>query len=67
MGIREFRYFVVYNRWGARVFQTTDPSVGWDGTVGGQPQPSGAFVWMAAGVDYDGNPIERKGTTILIR
>ena len=67
MGIREFRYFVVYNRWGVRVFQTTDPAVGWDGTLGGQPQPSDTFVWMAAGVDYQGHLIERKGTTILIR
>jgi gliding motility-associated-like protein len=67
MGIREFRYFVVYNRWGVRVFQTTDPTIGWDGTIGGQAQPSDTFVWMAAGVDYDGNLIQRKGTTILIR
>ena len=67
MGIREFKYFAVYSRWGAQVFQTADPSKGWDGTINGQLQPAGPFVWMAAGVDYQGNLIQRKGTTILIR
>ena len=67
LGIREFKYFAVYNRWGALVFRTADPLIGWDGTLGGQSQPSDTFVWMAAGLDYQGNLIERKGTTILIR
>ncbi|HEV3324446.1 MAG TPA: gliding motility-associated C-terminal domain-containing protein [Puia sp.] len=67
IGIRDFKYFVVYNRWGQRVFQTADPAIGWDGTLNGQSQSTGAFVWMAAGVDYKGTLIQRKGTTILIR
>jgi len=67
IGIRDFKYFVVYNRWGQRVFQTADPAIGWDGTLNGQLQSTGAFVWMAAGVDYKGTLIRRKGTTILIR
>lgn len=67
IGIREFKYFVVYNRWGQRVFQTSDPNNGWDGTLNGQMQTTGAFVWMAAGVDYKGSLIQRKGTVLLIR
>lgn len=67
MGIREFKYFTIYNRWGTLVFQTSDPSKDWDGTLNGQLQPTGVFVWMAAGVDYQGALIQRKGTTILIR
>jgi gliding motility-associated-like protein len=67
IGIRDFKYFVVYNRWGQRVFQTADPAIGWDGTLNGQMQGTGTFVWMAAGVDYKGTLIQRKGTTILIR
>lgn len=66
-GIRDFKYFAVYNRWGQLVFRTTDPSKGWDGTIQGQAQAAGVFVWMAAGIDLQGNLIERKGTTVLIR
>jgi gliding motility-associated-like protein len=67
MGIREFKYFAVYDRWGRRVFYTNDQSKGWDGTISGNPQATGAYVWMAAGVDYKAKIIERKGTVILIR
>lgn len=67
LGIRDFQYLAVYNRWGQRVFYSTDAGQGWDGTLGGQPQVTGVYVWMAAGVDYHGNTIQRKGTVILIR
>jgi gliding motility-associated-like protein len=66
-GIRDFKYFAVYSRWGQLIFRTTDPSKGWDGSIQGQPQASGVFVWMAAGIDLQGKLIERKGTTVLIR
>jgi gliding motility-associated-like protein len=67
VGIKEFKYFAVYNRWGQRVFFTKDPSRGWDGTVNGVLQDVSAFVWIANGVDYKGNIIQRKGTVMLIR
>lgn len=67
VGIRDFKYFVVYNRWGQRVFYTADPAVGWDGRTSGQFADAATYVWMAAGVDYLGNLLERKGTVILIR
>ena len=31
--------FRVYNRWGQLLFQTYDPSQGWDGKYNGQPEP----------------------------
>jgi gliding motility-associated-like protein len=67
MGIKEFKFFAVYNRWGQIVFYTTNPGSGWDGTVNGKPQGAGTYVWEAAGEDYQGNAIARKGTTVLIR
>ena len=67
VGISRFDHFRIYNRVGQLIFQTTDPSRGWDGTIGGQPQPAGTYVFTAQGEDYRGRPIFRKGTTVLIR
>ena len=67
VGIRDFKYFAIYNRWGQRIFYTTDPSVGWDGTLGGQFVTPSTFVWMAAGIDYRGVLVERRGTVIVVR
>lgn len=67
VGIREFRFFRVFNRWGQLVFQTREPGKGWDGTFNGTKQPTGTFVWMAEAVDYQGRIINRKGIVTLIR
>ena len=67
VGIREFKYFAVFSRWGQRVFFSQDPKIGWSGAVDGQVQSLGTFVWMAAGIDYSGKLIQRKGTVTLIR
>lgn len=32
IGLKAFSYFVIYNRYGEKVFYTTDPAKGWDGT-----------------------------------
>ncbi len=66
-GIKEFRHFALYNRWGELVFRTTDPSVGWDGTFRGKKQDAAVFVWIAEAVDFDDKSIKIKGTVILIR
>ncbi|HVU54575.1 MAG TPA: gliding motility-associated C-terminal domain-containing protein [Puia sp.] len=67
MGIRDFGYFAVWNRWGQRVFYTTDPAIGWDGTIGGRPGEAGAFIWKVSGADYKGDKVQREGTVFLIR
>lgn len=66
IGIKQFKYLVVYNRWGEQVFYANHPSKGWDGMVNGVPQ-SGTYVWKAAGFDYLGNSIQRKGALTVIR
>lgn len=66
-GLAGYNFFRVYNRWGQAVFATSRQGEGWDGTLNGQPQPAGTYVFMAQGVDYLGNTIFRKGTVVLIR
>jgi gliding motility-associated-like protein len=60
--------FKVYNRWGQMVFETTNWLVRWDGTMGGRPQPAGAYAWFLSYTDSDtGKRIFQKGTSLLIR
>jgi gliding motility-associated-like protein len=67
VGIREFRYFQVFNRWGQLIFSTRDPRQGWDGRISGVEQPTGTYVWIAEAIDYKGNPVSRKGFVTIIR
>jgi gliding motility-associated-like protein len=67
IGIKDFKYLTVYNRYGQQVFATTNASLGWDGTLNGHTLPPGTFVWVAAGVDYTGRLVQRKGVVLLIR
>ena len=38
--------FTVFNRWGEKVFETTDPQAGWNGFINGNPQFNSGFVWV---------------------
>ena len=60
--------FSVYNRWGQRVFFTTEAGKGWDAKFNGQMQNAGVFVWMlSARNEMTGEVIKEKGTVILVR
>lgn len=56
----------VYNRWGQKIFETTDPLRGWDGTFADKEQPAGAFAWVCwyrRGAARG----KMKGTVVLLR
>jgi gliding motility-associated-like protein len=60
--------FAVYNRIGQKVFETTDWTKKWDGTVKGNPADIGTYVWMLHyTMKESGKKVFRKGTTVLIR
>lgn len=59
----------IYNRWGERIFETTDASKGWDGSYKGKPQDTGIFVWTLQ-YRFAGNGQEEKvekGVVTLVR
>lgn len=59
--------FVVYNRYGEVVFETTNQNIGWDGTFKNRDENPGVFTWV---LQYDfvtGNKGMQKGNTTLIR
>lgn len=59
--------FAVYNQWGEKVFETTDPTRGWNGSYKGKTQPSGVYMYVARIEYFDGKVETRKGTINLIR
>jgi len=67
MGIKELRYFRIYNRWGQLMYERKSEQPGWDGMVAGRPQGPGVFVWMVEGVGLDNRIITKKGTCTLVR
>lgn len=67
VGLKGYDFFEVYNRWGQRVFSTTQIGKGWDGTISNRPQDTDTFVWMVQGTDFTGKRIFKKGTVVLIR
>jgi gliding motility-associated-like protein len=60
--------FRVYNRFGNVVFETSNWTVRWDGTLQGNPQPVGTYVWTLKYTNSDtGEKVSQKGTTVLMR
>lgn len=59
--------FSVYNRYGEKVFETTDQSIGWDGTFRNKEQPPGAYVWVLDYVLLEGSKGVKKGGVTLVR
>ncbi len=69
-GRHTIKSFIVLNRYGQRVFVTTNPSEGWDGTFKGIPQDIGTYYYFIRYVcndDNADNEIEQKGSIILVR
>lgn len=66
VGLVEFHYLKIFNRFGQLIFTITDPAKGWDGRVNGE-LGFGTYIWIGEGIDYKGNLIMRKGATSIIR
>jgi len=60
-------YFVVYNHWGQKVFETHDLKTGWDGKFKGKECPNGVYDYYFRGVCVEGEILEKRGNVMLIR
>ncbi|RYZ50778.1 MAG: gliding motility-associated C-terminal domain-containing protein, partial [Sphingobacteriales bacterium] len=59
--------FAIYNRWGNKVFETSDINAGWDGSFKGKPQPMGVYVYVAEAVTPSGRKFTKRGNITLLR
>lgn len=66
-GIQRLEFFRVFNRYGQIVFESTEPESSWNGTINGNLQGSGAFVYQVQAIDYEGKLLRQSGTFVLIR
>lgn len=60
-------YFVIYDRWGEKVFETYDQNIGWDGTYKQKDCQRGTYDYYFKGKCKDGDEQELKGNVTLIR
>ncbi|MBL7953017.1 MAG: gliding motility-associated C-terminal domain-containing protein [Flavobacteriales bacterium] len=59
--------FNIYDRWGNKVFETTDPKACWNGTHNGQPLDPAVFVYHLSATLNSGETIERQGNISLLK
>ncbi len=68
MGVKELRYFRIYNRWGEILFEMRNADTpGWDGNFRGAVLGTQVIVWLAEGLGVDNKIYLRKGTCVLVR
>jgi gliding motility-associated-like protein len=57
----------IYNRWGEKLFETQDISIGWDGTYNGKPVSQGVYIYSLDYTSFDDTPYRQKGTITLLK
>jgi gliding motility-associated-like protein len=66
-GVPVLYRFSIYNRFGQRVFETTDTKKGWDGTVDGTVQQTAVFAWSCTYQFNGEREMNQWGSVVLVR
>lgn len=59
--------FSIYDRWGNKVFESTDPNACWDGTYNGQALDPAVFVYHLSATLTNSEVVEKQGNITLVR
>lgn len=59
--------YSIYNRWGEKVFETTDAQICWDGNYKDKPLNPGVFAYKLVAKLFDGTTIIDSGNITLVR
>jgi gliding motility-associated-like protein len=65
-GVKTY-HLVIFNRWGLRVFESTELEVGWNGMVNGEACENGAYSWKITASSNQGVMREMTGHVMLYR
>lgn len=63
----QLKVFRVFNRYGKKVFETSNSGTGWDGTFNGVAQPLDTYAWYVEAIDKNGNIVVEQGGITLLR
>lgn len=66
-GIAYLKYFRIFNRWGNKVFETTNIDQGWNGKFNDKEQPMGVYIYSIEATTSTGKPFRKEGNLTLIR
>ena len=58
---------MIFNRWGEKVYEGTDPKQGWNGYYGGKLEDSAVFDYFLTYKELNGNTGNKKGNITLVR
>ncbi|MDQ3192967.1 MAG: gliding motility-associated C-terminal domain-containing protein, partial [Bacteroidota bacterium] len=58
---------IIYNRWGQKIFETTNQAIGWDGTHKGMPLDPAVFVYYLRVIHQNNIEEIKQGNITLIR
>ncbi len=59
--------FVIYNRWGQKVFETNDKNDGWNGSFKGKRLPPDVYGYFIRATCFNGQKFFKKGNVTLLR
>jgi gliding motility-associated-like protein len=59
--------FILFNRFGEKVFESRGQTAGWDGRIAGKMQAPGSYVYMISYKNSIGGYRSQKGSVSLIR
>jgi len=59
--------FIIFDRWGNKIFESENMHNGWDGTYKGQSMNTGSFAYYLTALLQDGTAVTKKGNIALVR
>jgi gliding motility-associated-like protein len=59
--------FQIFNKWGERVFETIEPTTGWDGTINGREARMDVYIYRITYQNENFETQEVRGTVALLR
>lgn len=66
-GIKEINSFMIFNRYGQKVYDGTGFDAAWNGVFNSEPQPIGVYTYLMEATTNGDLPFEQHGDITLIR
>jgi gliding motility-associated-like protein len=67
LGDVQLKNFSIYNRWGAKVYESSDINEGWDGKFNNESQPMGVYIYTIEAITPTGKKFNKQGNVTVIR